>query len=260
MATETRASVVSSFTIIKGSMIEETYVVFRDWDFDQSREQNLAAMKETNSIGATSANWLRDVAFVLHRRFDPNGRDRALVSLAKSGVSFEVFRPILLWHMTRDEFLVRDFFTNWLFPQFQDGALRVRVEDILPYLSELHVKGLTEAPWKESTSKRVASGLLRMAVDFGLMRGTARREFTAYHLPEESFLYLLHAMSEVQPNAHAVVHSPDWQMFLMEPRDVERELFRLHQYRRVHYEVAGSLAQLKLPCDSAAAYVEELAA
>ena len=123
----------------------------------------------------------------------------------------------------------------------------------------MHAKGLTETPWKDSTLKRVASGLLRMAVDFGLMRGTIVRAFTPYHLAADAFLYLLHAMSEVQPNAHAVVHSPDWRMFLMDVSDVERELFRLHQYRRVHYEVAGTLAQLALPCASAAAFVEEMA-
>jgi len=259
MAQSSRASVVSSFTIIKGSMIEETYTVFRDWDFSQTREENLTHMKATNSIGATSSNWLRDVYKVLHRRFDPDGRDRPLVDLAKRGTSYDVFKPILLWHMTRDEFLVRDFFLNWLFPQFQDGSLRVRVDEIFPYLRELHERGLTEEPWKDTTLKRVASGLLRMAVDFDLMTGTMVREFASYHLPEDAFLYLLHAMAELQPNAHDLVHSPDWRMFLMETADVERELFRLHQYRRVHYEVAGSLAQLDLPCDSSSAFVQEMA-
>ena len=36
-------------------------------------------------------------------------------------------------------------------------------------------------------------------------------------------------------------------MFLMRPSDVERELLRLHQFRKLHYEVAGSLVQLSLP-------------
>lgn len=108
--------------------------------------------------------------------------------------------------------------------------------------------------------QRVSSALLRIAADFGLLRGTMRREFASYHLPDESFLYLLHAMSEQQPNGREVVHSTDWRMFLMDAVDVERELFRLHQFRRVHYEVAGSLAQLKLPCDSAADYAREMVA
>ena len=259
MAPNPRSSVVSSFTLIKGSMIEETYTVFRDWDFALSREDNLRAMKQTNSIGASSASWLRDVAYVLHRRFHPAHQDRALVDLARRGVGYDLFKPILLWHITRDEFLLRDFLTRWLFPRFQQGALRVRADDLLPYLGGLHARGLIRAPWRHSTVQRVASGLLRMAADFGLMKGRLVREFAPYHLPDDALLYLLHAMSEAQPNAHAVVHSPDWRMFLMEVSDVERELFRLHQFRRLHYQVAGTLAQLSLPCGSATAFVREMA-
>ena len=254
-----RASVVSSFTIIKGSMIEETYATFRGWDFSRSREANLEAMKATNSIGAKSASWLRDVAFVLHRRFDPDHQDRPLVELAQTGCPLHVWKPLLLWHMTRDEFLVRDFLVTWLYPHFAEGTLRLGATDLLPYLRGLLGRGLVAEPWSESTLKRVASALLRMAVDFGLMRGTIVREFASYHLPDEALLYLLHAMAERQPNAHELVHAADWRMFLMDAADVERELFRLHQFRRLHYEVAGSLAQLSLPCASAAACAREMA-
>lgn len=255
-----RASVVSSYTIIKGALIEETYTVFRDWDFALSLEENLASMKAQNIIGAKSEHWLRDVAFVLRRRFDPEGRDRNLVELAQRGCPLELWKPLLLWHMTRDEFLLRDFLVQWLYEHFTQGTLRVRAQDLWPYLRALHDKGLVAEPWKESTLKRVSSGLLRIAADFGLLRGKVTREFVPYHLPEESFLYLLHAMAERQPNAHKIVHSTDWHIFLMDAVDVERELFRLHQFRQVHYEVAGSLAQLKLPCDSAADYAREMVA
>lgn len=254
-----RASVVSSFTIIKGSMIDETYEVFRDWDFDRSREENLRRVCDENTIGATSANWLRDVYKVLRRRFDPNGKDRALVTLAKACVSMDVWKPLLLWHMTRDEFLVRDFLSNWLFDEYDDGSFRIRTADLYPYLRELYTDGLIEEEWKESTLKRVASGLLRMAVDFGLMTGTNVREFATYHLPESSFLYLLHAMYEVYGNGRDVIHSPDWRLYLMSTSEVEREIYRLHQFRQLRFEVAGSLMELSLPCDSAEAFAEEMA-
>ena len=104
---------------------------------------------------------------------------------------------------------------------------------------------------EESTRLRVAAGLLRIVTDFGLLSGTTVRQFASYHLPDESFLYLLHAITETEPNARKVVDSPDWRLFFMTPADVEQVLFRLHQFRKLHYEVAGSLAQLKLPCQSA---------
>lgn len=255
-----RASVVSSFTIVKGSLIEETYTAFREWDFDVSRDENLRRLREANSIAATSQSWLRDIAKVLRRRFDPSGRDRSLVALAKARCSYEVWKPILLWHMTRDEFLVRDFLIHWLYPQRREGVLRVRPEDLHAYLKRLPDRGFVDEPWSPSTLARVAAGLLRIAADFDLLKGTHTRELASYHLPEQSFVYLLHAMSELQPNASEVVRSQDWAMYFMDAGDVERELFRLHQFRTVHYEVAGTIAQLSLPCASAAEYAKELAA
>jgi len=48
-------------------------------------------------------------------------------------------------------------------------------------------------------------------------------------------------------------------MYLMDAADVEREILRLHQFHKLHYEVAGSLVQLKLPYNSLVDYARELA-
>lgn len=255
-----RSRVVSSFTIIKGSLIDETYAAFRSWDLDAPKAQNLQRIKEDNLLGSKSRNWLRDVVFVFSRRFDPAHRDRALVELAKTHCDREIWKPLLLWHMTRDEFLLRDFLVNWLYKQFRDGAFRLRTCDVLTYLKSLSKKKGVQwsGKWTDATTSRVASGLLRMAADFGLLTGTHTKEFAFYHLPDQSLLYLLHAMADAEPNARRIVDAEDWRMYLMDTSDVERELLRLHQYRKVHYEMAGSLAQLKLPCGSSADYAREL--
>lgn len=256
-----RANVASSFTTVKGAMIEETYAVFAKWDFDRSKRENLDRLREGNFIGASSATWLRDVAKVLNRRFDPEGRDRALVLLAKSGCDLEEWKPLLLWHMTRDEFLVRDFLQNWLFPAYDSGAFRVRADEAQTYLEGIGKRGArTEHAWTQHTMKRVAAGLLKIAVDFGLLRGSVAKEFASVHLPERSFLYLLHAMRDEKLSAGKVAGAPDWRMFLMRPADVERELLRLHQFRKLEYQVAGSLVQLSLPCPNAREYADRMVA
>jgi len=240
-----RSRVVSSFTVIKGSLIGPTYEAFQGWDYNLTKRQNLDRM----AVGASSANWQRDVSKTLNRRFDPEGRDRALVELAKARFDPEAWRPLLLWHMTRDEFLVRDFLVGWLYPQFTSGTFRVRTEDVLGYVKSLTKRKsvVWSGKWSDSTTSRVASGLLRLACDFGLMHGSQAREFASFHLPDPSLLYLLHAMSEAEPNARKMIQSKDWRMYLMDASDVEREILRLHQFRNLHYEVAGSLSQLELP-------------
>lgn len=107
--TPARANVVSSFTIIKGAMISETYDTMARWDLGLSKKENLDRLRRENFIGAPSVTWLRDVAKVLNRRFEPGGQDRALVILAQGGCPIDEWKPILLWHLTRDEFLLRDF-------------------------------------------------------------------------------------------------------------------------------------------------------
>ena len=257
-----RSCVVSSFTIIKGSLIDETYAAFQSWNLEQDKQSNLRRIKERNVLGAKSAHWLRDVAFVLSRRFDPARRDRPLVELALAGCDRDVWKPILLFHITRDEFLVRDFLIRWLYSQFAHGTYRLQTDDVTNYLTSLSKKKGVEwsGQWTDSTTSRVASGLLRMATDFDLLTGTLHKEFASYHLPEQSFIYLLHAMADAEPNARRIIDAEDWHMFLMDTSDVERELLRLHQFRKIHYEVAGSLAQLKLPHRSSADYARELCA
>jgi hypothetical protein len=256
-----RAHIASSFTLIKGAMIAETYAVFARWDLDHSKRQNLDRVRQENFIGAKSATWLRDVVKVLNRRFDPDGRDRPLVALAQNGCSLQVWKPLLLWHMTQDEFLLRDFLVNWLYPVYASGAFRVRPEELYGYLRSIDKRGgTTEHAWSDGTTQRVAAGLLKMAVDFDLLRGRVVKEFASYHLPEQSFLYLLHAIRDSIINPRKLVDAPDWRMFLMRPDEVERELLRLHQYRKLDYQVAGSLVQLQLPCASSSEYAERIVA
>jgi hypothetical protein len=257
MISTSRAKVASSFTVIKGAMIEETYSIFSGWNFERSKRQNLDRLRQENFIGAKSATWLRDVAKVLNRRFDPAGRDRSLVVLAQHGLPVAEWRPLLLWHMTRDEFLVRDFFESWLFDAYDTGTFRIRREDVEEYLVSIDKRGATtEHAWSDQTKKRVAAGLLKIAVDFGILSGTIAKEFASFHLPERSFLYLLHAMRSEKLSPSKVLASRDWRLFIMRPIDVERELLRLHQFRKLEYHVAGSLVQLDLPCTSSYAYTQ----
>jgi Putative inner membrane protein (DUF1819) len=261
VTSSSRANVASSFTVVKGAMIEETYAVFAAWDFERSKRENLDRLRHENFIGASSATWLRDVAKVLNRRFDPAGRDKPLVLLAKHGFPLDEWKPLLLWHMTRDEFLVRDFIETWLFGAYDGGTFRVRTEDVEGYLGSIARRGATtEHAWSAQTTKRVAAGLLKIAVDFGLLRGSITKEFVSVHLPEKSFLYLLHAMRDEKLAPSKVIASPEWRLFLMRPADVEHELLRLHQYRKLEYQVAGSLVQLSLPCTSTCEYAERMVA
>ena len=212
-----RSREISTFTIIKGSLIPETYAALGAWDFSATSSENFKRLRQLNAVAARSANWLRDVIKVLHRRFDPANRDRALVTMAQADCSIDIWKPLLLWHMTRDEFLLRDFIARWMMAEFESGRYAIRTEDVVGYFSTLEPEPAGQvARWSESTKQRVAAGLLRIVADFGLLHGTTVKQFASFHLPDESFLYVLHAIAEIESNAKNIVDSPEWRLYLDE--------------------------------------------
>jgi hypothetical protein len=240
---------LSSFLAIKGAFIEETYRAFRDWDLASSPKENLDRLFETNSIGASSTAWLKNIIRVLKQRYDVTGPDRSLVLLAQQGWHIEDWRPLMLWHICRTDELLRCFLADWLFEKREEGIVLIGSEGVRAFLAELIKKRLgSSTAWKDSTIIRVANGLLGTAVDFQLMRGRAVKEFETYRLPDPSFLYLLHALMERENNTRRVIDAADWRLFLMHPQNVEEELLRLHQFGKLRFERAGTFLELTLPC------------
>ncbi len=184
-----RAKVVSSFTLVKGAMIEETYAVFAAWDFERTKRENLDRLREENFIGAAQ----RDLAAGRRQGSQPALRPRRPRPAARPprqarAATSTSWKPLLLWHMTRDEFLLRDFLVSWLFPAYEAGTYRVRPEDLLAYLQEVRRRAAASpsTPGRRAPCARVAAGLLRIAVDFGLLRARSSRSSQSYHLPERA--------------------------------------------------------------------------
>ncbi len=246
----------STRLIRKGALLEETHRVFLDWDLGGSFEDNIARARELNLPAANNQGWLKEVITTISSRWHDEPMLPAIVTLAQRA-SFDVWRACVLWHIGRRDELYYHFATEWLFQEYQDGAFRIRTAALEPFVDHLTRERRGE-PLSSYGTTRAARDLLRMASDFGLMTGTSVREFATYHIPEESFLYLLHALFEVNGNGRDLLQSPDWRLYLMSPADVEREIYRLHQFRKLRFEIAGSLAEITLPHGSAQKYAEEM--
>ena len=80
------------------------------------------------------------------------------------------------------------------------------------------------------------------------------RSFTATSSISVGFGIGLFALLQLDDNANALA------VALVANVGNALELLRLHQFRKLRYEVAGSLVELTLPCSSATAFVEEMAA
>jgi hypothetical protein len=239
---------LSTRLIRKGALIEETYAAFKDWDLNISLKKNFAIIRENNALGAANEKWLHEIITTLSSRFKNKEDIEPLVILAQSGLAMDKWKYCLLWHIGRIDFLYYQFATEWLYDQHRAGAYLIQTEEVLPYVKRItDGKIASGGDLSEYGSIRAARDLLRMAADFGLMQGKAKKTFSNYHIPQEAFLYVLHGLAEAETNTQRILNSKDWHLFLMDRTDVGREILRLHQYKVLEYHIAGSIAQLRLP-------------
>jgi hypothetical protein len=259
VATETTPT-ISTFSVTKGGKVSETHACFSSWDLSASLDDNLARLRDENPILAPTDAWLKEMRRIFHVRFGDIERHRPLIRLAQGAraLSTEAWTPILLWHLCLRELLLSDFLETWLYPRKQEGLLRVRSDDVRAYLAELKPRGLLAKDWKPSSVSRMASGLPAYAADFGLLQGKATKEIAPFHLPDEAILYVLHDLSAEIASAEKILDDIRWRRFLLSRNELEQELLRLHQHRKLSFEIAGSVVSLELPHKSVEEYVEHL--
>lgn len=243
----------------KGILVSETYQTLAGWDFGRSIRENLNRVSQTNPIGAANAAWLREVTVTLSSRFRSPEVVEPLALLAKGSLPLPEWRWFLLWQTRITDLLFFRFVVEWLFPHFERGVHNMRAEQVAPFFRNL-VSEMAGQQREISDYGVIRGGrdLLRMAADFGLVDGKASKNFVPNHVPETAFLWALHDLYSLTPNALKVIHDPSWRLFLLSPIAVEREILDLHQFQKLDYQTAGSLSQLKLPFPDAVTYLRSL--
>ena len=243
----------------KGALIEETYAAFQHWDLSIPFKKNIEKTQEGNPIGARNEKWLHEILTTLSNRFGNNEVIAPLVLMAQRNLTLYKWKPCFLWHMGNIDALYYRFACEWLFPRFQEGAYMIRTEDALPFVRKI-TDGQIASGGKlsEYGALRAARDLLKMAGDFDLLEGKVKKKFASYHVPQEAFVYVLRGLLDMGYATSQALASTDWRLFLMDADDVERELLRLHQYKVLEYDVAGSMAQLTLSSPSLEAYAKEI--
>ncbi|WP_216905714.1 BrxA family protein [Synechococcus sp. CCY 0621] len=239
-------------------MIDDTLQMFQGWELEASKQVNLDQVRASNSIGASTQAWLKQVCSTFSRRFDPSGRDRALALAVLTATGRRHWKPLLLWHMAISEGLLGDGL-SWAWTEFEAGGDLLQTPQALDWLEGQAGHGHPEVTdWSEATRKRVAGGLLKAGVDFGLLQGRVKRRFTAYYLADEPLLYVLLQALASNATTAAALADPRWLWFRLPETELEHRLLQLHQAKVISYYRAGSVVDLKLPASCAEALVQKV--
>ena len=244
--------------LIRGPLASDTLQALQGWDLEASKRANLDQLRQSNSIGAPTQAWLKKVCSALSSRFDPAERDRALVLAARTCTGQRHWKPLLLWHLANTDRLLGDGL-RWSAHVYSDGGDLLQTQQALAWIESTGSQGHPEvAEWSEATRKRVAGGLLKAGVDFGLLQGRVKRRFTAYYLADEPLLYVLLQCLASNRTTAAALADPRWLWFRLPEAELEHRLLLLHQAQVISYYRAGSVVDLKLPASSAEALVQEV--
>jgi hypothetical protein len=241
----------------KGSFAEETFSLFRHWDFALTVDQNLAQGFKGQF---KTRGWEKEVRATTHGRLRNFDGMRPLIVMAQGNMPFSDWRDCYRLWLTVTEEPYGAFVMDWLHQERESGRFELRAEDVRPF-----VVMLWEQSGKPSLSDygqiRSARDLMKLASEMGLLTGTSPVKTLTYPgMSDLAFLFHLQMISEFEGTPAKVIESSFWRSCFMAPSEVHHTLLRLHQYRKVDYQVAGSLVQLTLPYPSSMAFAEAVAA
>lgn len=241
----------------KGPFAPETFALFSQWDFEDSVDANLA-----RGLGGQfrTAGWEKEVRATIRARLTDMAAIRPLIQLSKSGMSFHDWRDCYRLWITVTEQPYGSFVMDWLHGERERGRYQVRAEEVRPFVTALW-SGARKEPISEYGIVRAARDLLKTAHDLGLLTGASPAKTLAHpHLGDSAFVFHLLLIAELEGSASRAIESRYWRSAFMAPSEVHSTLLRLHQYRKVDYQVAGSLIQLSLPYADSLAFAEAVAA
>ena len=243
----------------KGVLVQETYELFAAWDDGLSVAQNL---KSALSERFQTAGWGREVSVTLHRRLRHLDRIRPLIALAKSGMSLPDWRDCLRLWIGATEQPFHDFAIDWLFAEHEKGRYQVRTDDVHAFFDKIAgTRGPKARPFSEYGKLRAARDLLRMATDLGMLVGHGPvKTFASIAMSDDVTMFYAHMIADLEGIPAKMPASRLWRLAYMSPPDVHVALLRLHQFKRLNYEVAGNIVQVGLPFKSALECAERVAA
>jgi hypothetical protein len=108
---------------------------------------------------------------------------------------------------------------------------------------------------------RTARDLLRMATDLGMLIGHGPvKTFASIAMSDDVTMFYAHMIADLEGIPAKIPSSRLWRLAYMSPPDVHVALLRLHQFKRLNYEVAGNIVQVGLPFRSALECADRIAA
>ncbi len=240
-------------------MLADTKLLLENWDQGADVQANLDRAREENLFGKGSRSRIEDILLVLRQRYlkDPEVL-KALLALVKSGMPAESLDPVLYFQAAKFDRLLHDLVTEVLVEWSTRSDREVRPWEVQNWVEEQVAAGRTEHPWSQAVQRRVVQGLLSALRDFGILEGSVKKQLAYFYLPLDAFAFIALQLHGEGRSGKALVHDPDWRLFLVPEGTVERFFLEAHQEGLLQYYAAGPVVRIDFPAQNLEEYAHVL--
>lgn len=226
-----------------GALLDDARRVVDVWALDQDVSWNLTQISEHNLLAKPSRARADDVLLrVLRPRLVEPG-PQVIAALKQLLASPRGFTDAYYFEATRDDALLAAFAEGPLFEWWERGQIGVDVDAVSAWLAELANRGQTP-PWTETIRTKVARGLLAALRDFGILSGSARKEFASPSLSIAGFGYVAFRLHENGVSSRGLLRSQVWRRWLLDPARVTELFQEAERQGLLRYSSAGSAVRV----------------
>jgi hypothetical protein len=165
----------------------------------------------------------------------------------------DIARAFYYWITARAEPILYRYVTEELFDQARSGIQSVTSNDVALWIRKITETGGKQ--WADVVNIKVARAMLAALRDFGVLEGAAKKTISGGHLPLESFCLIAFCLRCIMNDSQEPTAHPDWRLFLLFPKAVERLFLEAHQHDFLHYQAAGAVCRLEFPTETFDDYV-----
>jgi len=254
-----RGNKYSSKIIKAGALLPDTKLLLESWDKNLDVQTNLEWVRQENLFGKASRSRIEDILLVFRQRYlqDPEVL-KALVALVQSKMSAESLDRILYFQAARSDLLLHDLVTELLNDWSGRSDREVRTWEVQNWVEEQVTAGRTERLWSPAVQRRVVQGLLSALRDFGLLEGSVKKHLAYVYLPTDAFAFIAFQLHGEGRSGKALLHVPEWRLFLLPEGTVERFFLEAHQESLLQYYAAGPVVRIDFPAQNLEEYAHVL--
>jgi hypothetical protein len=240
---------LSSRNTSKGALVREAHAVFSAIKGGLTVGKSREAIRDGKLLqSATYETRQRVMDLLTYRYFWPHC-EWSVQSLAKASEagakSAEFLSLAYLYFALRDRFTY-EFVVGRIWERWRSKSTSLALADFLTFFDERAEQETHLKKWRESTRRKVGQSMLAALRDFGVLRGTQRKEIQKPAVTPESAFHLLCVLKAEGLDGRGIVEAADWRLFLWTETEVAQTLGELSLRRWIRFEKSGHTVILEL--------------